>query len=407
MARVIVSAGHTHDEPGAVVEDLREVDLTKKIANKITAELRNNGIITLSVPPELDLLSRIDWINKTGYSEETEDICIEIHINDGGKSGIEGWYKGNEDNASKKLTKEIVTAACAETLLTNQGVNSEIQHPLQSLAFLNKIKPTSSLIECLYIDNPADQAFLRDESKLDQLAKGIVKGIKNFFGITDTPAKSPSKNFDTPYLNDSLDTGLPTSPPYSSQTPRMPSPRSTGSFGTANTPWGAGKTLSREDRKKMIEEKYQQILGRKVEDQDLNYFLNLGLSEDQMIKRLVESQEHVDIVNESQEYKNIKPEYDTLKIDKQRLSAQLSDKDEIIKKQNELIDQKNRSIHNLQQGRTGVAQEENTPNPPVGIQISQSDSIQTQQHLPYTVDQTPRKENFIDKVLQKLNDIFD
>ncbi|MBU0976172.1 MAG: N-acetylmuramoyl-L-alanine amidase [Patescibacteria group bacterium] len=402
MARVIVSAGHTQNEPGAVVEDLREVDLTKKIANKITSELRKNGIITLSVPPELDLLARIDWINKTGYSEETEDVCIEIHINDGGKTGIEGWYKGNEENSSKKLTEEIVTAACAETILSSQGVNSEFQHPLQTLAFLNKVKPTSSLIECLYIDNPADQAFLRDEEKLNQLAKGVVRGIMKFFGISESQTKAPVQNIDTPYYDDPIGSEL-SSQSFGMQTPQMPSPRVSSSLGTPNAPWGGSKTLSREERKRMVEEKYQQVLGRKVGEQDLNYFLNLGLNEDQMSKRLVESQEHVDMVNESQEYKKIKPEYDTLKIEKQRMETQLRDKDEIVKKQNELIDQKNRSIHNLQQGRPAAILESTEQNSPE-LQ-TQPSAGQDQQVYPTT--QSTRKEGFIDKILQKLNDIFD
>jgi len=183
MARVIISAGHTQQEPGAVVDNLREVDFTRKIANKVTSHLRKQGIIILSVPPELELPARIDWINKTGYREETEDICIEIHVNDGGKSGIEGWYKDKGENNSYKLTKNIVDEIVNITGLTNQGVKSEYDHELQSLAFLHNTNPTSALIECLYLDNPEDQKFLQDDNKLDKLAQGIVNGIKKFFGI--------------------------------------------------------------------------------------------------------------------------------------------------------------------------------------------------------------------------------
>lgn len=415
MARVIVSAGHTQNEPGAVVDDLKEVDLTRKIANKITSQLRKKGIITLSVPPELDLLSRIEWINKTGYSEETEDICIEIHINDGGKSGLEGWYKGNEENKSRKLTETVVETACSEANLQNQGVKSEFDHPLQSLAFLNKVSPTSTLIECLYIDNPSDQAFLRDEAKLDQLAGGIVKGILEFFDFDDTqqsqditsrPAsQTPPPSLGTTQNNNAFRPRTPAQGPGTP--PPQYTPPSPGGPPGRTQNWGKGKSLNREERKKVIEEKYQQILGRKVSDQDLNYFLNLGLSEDQMTKRLVESQEHADMVKESQEYQKIKPEYDELKISKQKLEAQLSDKDEIIKRQNELIDQKNKSIQNLQGTHLQEASAAATESPPSTPAQGQNPPGQNTTQYIYPESLPKQKQGFFDKILKRLNDIFD
>ena len=256
MSRVIVSAGHTQKEPGAVADDLKEVDLTHKITNKITQKLRNKGIITLSVPPELDLTSRINWINKTGYREESDDICIEIHINDGGKTGLEGWFKERGKNKSEELTRTIIEEACKLTTLENQGVKSEYDHPLQSLAFVHNTNPTSSIIECLYIDNPKDQTFLKDDSKLNLLADGVVNGILKFFGILRDDSKAISPPMGTGQQ-------LPTSFPPQSRgafTPPPPmqaSPRSFPSFSPSSTypgvaPFGSGieEPKSKEDRKK-------------------------------------------------------------------------------------------------------------------------------------------------------------
>lgn len=404
MARVIVSAGHTQSEPGAVVDDLKEVDLTHTIAKKITSQLRQNGIITLSVPPELDLLKRIEWINKTGYSSETEDICIEIHINEGGKSGFEGWFGGEDEDTSKDLTTKIIESACSKTGLANQGVKNHKEHELKSLMFLQKTKPTGAILECLYIDNADDQAFLKDDSKLDLLAQGIVEGIMNFFGAESAAAvpntgQFPQAGGSFPSASPSFPRTPPYSPapqaqPYPSYVP--PSPYGGGNVGGA---YGGGQQnvqQSREERKQMVQEKYQQILGRKVNDQDLNYFINLGLNEDQMIKRIVDSQEHADMVQGYQEYKKIKPEYEQLKIDKQRLEVQLRDKEDILDKQNDSIAQKNRTIQELQNrsGAQTIQADGDNNQPPgqvVGFQDLGSSSRQT----------------FVDKVLQRLNDFFD
>ena len=47
----------------------------------------------------MDLSKRVDWINGTGYSKEMGDIAIEIHINEGGKSGFEFWHEGGASEA--------------------------------------------------------------------------------------------------------------------------------------------------------------------------------------------------------------------------------------------------------------------------------------------------------------------
>jgi len=409
MARVIVSAGHTQAEPGAIFEDLREVDLTRKIATKVASKLRSKGIITLSVPPELDLLKRIDWINKTGYKEESDDVCIEMHINDGGKTGIEGWYKDKGKNKSYDLTKSIVKEACRTTGLTNQGIKSEYDHPLKTLAFLHNTVATASLIECLYIDNTEDQKFLRDDAKLDLLADGVVRGLLKFFGIDDPQDKGTKARGtypDTPRISPTMPSSV------SSYTPPPPIRSQPGSFPSypMRSPYGQSPTYgaqsltppvqNREDRKKMIREKYHLVLGRKVSDQDLNYFLNLGLSEEQMLKRIIESQEHADLVRESQKHKKIKPEYERLKVEGQELKVQLRDKEDLIVQQNELIAQKNKTIQGLQQKET------------LPTQLSEVEQKETQQRPSYDTrvgyqEIIQPKVSFFDKILRKLNDIFD
>lgn len=434
MARVIISAGHTQQDPGAIQGELREVDLTKKIANLVASKLRNQGIVTLSVPPELDLNSKIDWINKTGYQQQLEDICVEFHINEGGKSGIEGWFNsGNED--SKRLTEQIVTQTCKKTSLQNQGVKDESQHQLKTLAFLSKTNPTASLIECLYIDNPEDQKFLQDETKLNLLAEGIVDGILEFFEV-DRNAQAqniqnqqlPGSNTTQAGISGQTQSTFRKPPPYkpptttkSSQPIKQPSsniqpklgsslsrPSSTSRAktnlgGLSPTSPPPQKQMTREERKKMIQEKYELILGRKVNDKDLNYFVNLGLNEDQMIKRLVESQEHADMVKNSQEHKKIKPEYEKLKKEVQELRTGVKDKEALVEKQNELIERKTQTIQNLQHGvqsnqqQTVQSPQSNTTNPQSPQQISQ---------IGYEEPNT-KEMSFIDKILKKLNDLLD
>ncbi|MCA9381868.1 N-acetylmuramoyl-L-alanine amidase [Candidatus Dojkabacteria bacterium] len=181
MHRAIISAGHTSSDKGAVQGDLEEYKLTRKIADFVIEELKKQDVITLSVPEELDLRSRIDWINNTGYSSTEDDIAIEIHVNDGGLSGIEGWYRDRGQNDSFKLTKSVVDQICTDGNYKYQGVKSEYDHELKQLAFVHFLKPTSALVEVLYIDNPDDAKVLQDDEKLKEIGISIAKGIQNYW----------------------------------------------------------------------------------------------------------------------------------------------------------------------------------------------------------------------------------
>ncbi|MCA9383118.1 N-acetylmuramoyl-L-alanine amidase, partial [Candidatus Dojkabacteria bacterium] len=213
MPRVIVSSGHTSKSPGTVANGLKEVDLARKIAKATLPHLRQNGVITLSVPPDMDLFQRLEWINKTGYDENTGDIAIEIHINDGGDSGVEAWYEGEGDTESKRLTETLLQEVTAESGLTNKGSKSEYDHDLGSIAFLHEVHPVASLIECGYIDNEKDAEFLKDDNNIAKLGKGIAKGILKYLNIEYREAQMPANNNQQPQTNQNQSTAKPAAKP--------------------------------------------------------------------------------------------------------------------------------------------------------------------------------------------------
>jgi len=380
MARVLVSAGHTNKDPGTTISGVREVDLTRKIAQEVTKRLRELNIITLSVPPDLDLARRIEWINQTGYSETNRDISIEIHINDGGKSGIEGWYQADKTD-SQQLTNELINEVMKSTNWPSQGVKSEYEHPLGSLAFLHNTNTIATLIECGYLDNEENMAFLKNDENIKKIAKGIVLGIQKFFGFTTTqttpttpatPTTPPKQQQQpstftpapvatpTPAASGPLTTGY--TPPAQTQAPSTyrPPRRAPSTYGQpgaqpgvqpAGTEVGAGGSsyMNREQRREMIKNYYIKILGRGPNQADLNYFLNIGISEDQLTKKMVDSQEHADLVVARQEVIKTKKQFVDQNNELLRLKAKANDQQGILRNLNGLLMQKNRAIHDLQQ----------------------------------------------------------
>lgn len=184
MPRVLISAGHTVMDPGAIYGDLREADLTRKIAPMVLNALSKADIEMQAVPLDLALPDRIQWINSTGYSAELGDILVEIHVNDadGSKRGIEIWYEGAGNNESEKIGAVIADSVISEQGFTSQGVRSEQDHDLGSLRFLNATLPHASIVEVLFIDNQEDILILKDDNRLQAIAQSIAKGIAKYCG---------------------------------------------------------------------------------------------------------------------------------------------------------------------------------------------------------------------------------
>jgi N-acetylmuramoyl-L-alanine amidase len=387
MSRVLISAGHTAMDPGAIFQDLREADLTRKIAPKIISALEKAGVEVQGVPLDLPLWQRLEWINNTGFSEQAGDVLLEVHINDGdgSKRGIEAWYKGNGNNESQKFGKAIVDTL-VESGYQSQGLKSEYQHELGSLTFLNRPKATPVLIETLFLDNPEDIKLLKSESELDKLAKTIAKGILKYFGkdesgqelpenlkqsyaelTTYQPAESETNESDDFDMSFADDFSLPIpstkttaaapvqSPAMSLNSPTFPTAGTNSPFGSATS--GSSMMMDRQQRKQMIEDNYQKIMGRMPTQADLNYFLNMGISEVDLVKKMADSQEHADLVASKEKLVETEGELQEAKSKIAKLEVELKDKIAMLDSMNTLVGHKNKAIQNLEKAfsdTTGV-----------------------------------------------------
>lgn len=402
MPRAIISAGHTTNEKGAIHNGLEEFLLNRKIADAVTNELRAQGVLTTIVPYDLSLSERIEWINNTGYSREDGDIAVEIHVNDGGKSGMEGWYQDKGDNQSFRLTKSIIDRVCKDMDFTYQGVKSEYEHPLKQLAFVHMLTPVPALVECLYIDNDEDRIVLQDELKLRELGKSIANGIMDYWEKENTySAKSTQTDSTYQYQNNQnqLNTTLNTNQGNQTQSSTTPNisqgnyTQQSGSsnFGTVATvgavaggAFVANKNIQsnqpafanqlnqssqlaqpmqpqmgtqfptnpisfeeRERRRLFIEDLYLKALGRKPSFQDTAYFINNWDGEVNLVKRMLDSQDHYDILQKSTDYNAVQEEIKEKDNAISRLKIEIRDKDGIIENLNRLVIEKNMMISDL------------------------------------------------------------
>lgn len=180
---ICLSAGHGAGDPGVINRNLKEADLTIRIATRAAEIIRKHGVNCLYVPDNLTLVQTINWINERA-SQIT--IAVDVHINSGGGKGVEGWNYQGGPNESDKLSQFLADACAAETRLPNRGIKDESQNRYKKLGFIHDTKPIAALIECGFIDGDYD--YLNTAAGLEQLARGVARGSLGYIGVAWNPS---------------------------------------------------------------------------------------------------------------------------------------------------------------------------------------------------------------------------
>jgi thymidylate synthase len=152
--------------------------------------------------------------------------------------------------------------------------------------------------------------------------------------------------------------------------------------------------LPREDRKEMIIRNYARILGRDPNENDLNYFLNTGIREDELLKKMVDSQEHADLVKARQEVITAKMKMTAEGNELMTLRSKSLESDTIIKNLNDTLIRKNEAIYELNKKVKELEQK----------------SAQSSTKEKKTTSTTPKekyKGNFSDRVFKAFSDILE
>lgn len=337
MARVIISAGHSPVDKGAVVGDLVEYDLTRNIVDALEPLLaKYPKLETKRMPEGLSLPQKIQWINGTGYTAENNDIAVEVHINDadGTEDGVECWYAERGENASWDLSSKVMNNVCAEADLRKRKVNSEYDHQFRRLGYVHNTKTISSLIEIGFMDHPKDKKILTTKSGVKKIAQGILKGILEYFGLKEgdfdkDPIAKPTLPIHTEPDSISFPSMMPNFP--MSGMPGMPGMVQPSSISAPTTPsLNPPSNLTPDEKKQMLTRLYQKVLGRNPDPKGLNYYSNSQMSEEALMKLMIDSKEHKAVVKAAKDYVTTKSELNRAESEIKHLKSSLADKEEEI-----------------------------------------------------------------------------
>lgn len=181
-------------DSGAVSAGYQEFKLGRAIGKCIGEELSkyNCHVDVINYDADKNLSERIKYVNSKKY-----DLNMEIHLNAGGGTGPEVYYKSG--NKQGKALAAAISKSIATTFgLKDRGAKTKVVNGKDYFGCVREIKCQSFLVETVFIDTKSDRDKVIYASGQQQCARAIATAVANFYGLklknkpTPTPAPTPS-----------------------------------------------------------------------------------------------------------------------------------------------------------------------------------------------------------------------
>jgi N-acetylmuramoyl-L-alanine amidase len=186
---IIIDAGHGGDDPGNMTTNKafkEEKDLNLAISNQVGAYLkaafpkRVNIIYTRASDVFVPLGSRVS----VAHSQKA-DYFISIHCNASAKqnvAGVETHIHNADSKVALELAKQIQDELIKIPGRTNRGV--KVKHDRgYNLMVLKSSSMPAVLIECGFMTNNLEEAFLNSAKGQSSLAQAIFNAFSNYIKI--------------------------------------------------------------------------------------------------------------------------------------------------------------------------------------------------------------------------------
>ncbi|MEO8111739.1 MAG: N-acetylmuramoyl-L-alanine amidase, partial [Ginsengibacter sp.] len=177
---VVIDAGHGGSDNGAMsVNGSLEKNINLSIAKEIAALNSNKNIAILLSRSDDNSISVQDRVQfaKANYA----DLFISIHVNSADKDHLnqKGFFvlidKNNENSQNKLLASALI-----EELQKSYTTENTIAVRQNNIYVIDKNVCPAALVECGYLTNTADEAFITKEVNQEKIAKDILNGIEKY-----------------------------------------------------------------------------------------------------------------------------------------------------------------------------------------------------------------------------------
>lgn len=184
---IVVDAGHGGDDPGMVTEELKEKDLNLAVAKKLKKYLEDAGYCVEMTRTEdkglyqegtrnqkvQDMQNRVAFIG-----EKTPLLTVSIHQNsypDPSVKGPQVFYYADSVEGEK----------LADSIQDQMNERLQIESPRQAKGnttyyLLKKSPGALNIVECGFMTNPEEAAYLQQADYQEKVAEAIGEGIRGY-----------------------------------------------------------------------------------------------------------------------------------------------------------------------------------------------------------------------------------
>jgi N-acetylmuramoyl-L-alanine amidase len=184
---VVIDAGHGGSDNGAVSGDAKEKDINLALALKVkqlSPEYHINVLLTRQTDElaggKSDIHSSLEYRVEMA-KENKADLFVSLHVNNvGGGQAAHGFSAYvSPDNAHAAESRKL-GSALLDAVKPNYAADDLLHQPTRGIYILREAPMPAVLLECGFIDNPADLAFIRDGQNQEKIARDILQGIQRY-----------------------------------------------------------------------------------------------------------------------------------------------------------------------------------------------------------------------------------
>lgn len=171
---IVIDAGHGGKDPGAKIDEELESKIVESIAKKIKALNGSEDLKIILLREDDSFVSLSDRVNK--INQINPDLLISLHLNaskNPNEKGVNAFISSQNGFYDKSLEKaNQLIENISNNNLTKGGVKDA------NLYIIKNSKCPAVLLEVGFLSNPNDKAYITSESGKDEIAKNILKLLR-------------------------------------------------------------------------------------------------------------------------------------------------------------------------------------------------------------------------------------
>jgi N-acetylmuramoyl-L-alanine amidase len=184
---VVIDAGHGGIDAGAVSGSVNEKTINLALALKIK-ELSPDYHVNVVLTRQDDELAggkqtiRESLEYRAALANDNKaDLFVSIHVNNSAGLGTSHGFSlfVSPDNAHFAQSMQL-GSALIDALKDSYATDGELRQLQRRIYVLRNTAMPSVLLECGFIDNPADLAYITNEQNQEKVARDILQGIQKY-----------------------------------------------------------------------------------------------------------------------------------------------------------------------------------------------------------------------------------